>query len=193
MYRRIILLVTALFAGNVASNAASAAEINVQLGSDTARFMYLTEAFGQDFGRLELEAGFLYHENNDTLFNVGLLVRGESVSVPLIVSIGGRVYYSNISTNTGTYNVAAIAIGGDLLLTPESWGGFGIGGFFYTAPGVVSFADAEGLTEYGVYANFQITPQARMAIGYKEITAEIDSQPDYEFDKAAYFGLNISF
>jgi len=57
MYPRIILLVSALFASNVSS----AAEFNVQLGSDTARFMYLKEAFGQDFGRLELEAGFLYN------------------------------------------------------------------------------------------------------------------------------------
>lgn len=185
MYPRIILLVTALFA----SNAASAAEFNLQLGSDTARFMYLTEAFGQDFGRLELEAGFLYNENDDSLFNAGLLVRGESVSVPLIVSIGARAYVAKI----GTYDVAAIAIGGDLLLSPDSWGGFGLGGFFYLAPGVVAFNDAEGLTEFGVYANFQVTPQARMAIGYKEITAELNNSADYEIDKGAYFGLNISF
>lgn len=189
MYQRIILLVTALFAGN----AVSASELNVQLGSDTARFMYLTEAFGQDFGRLELEAGFLYDENDDVLVNAGLLVRGESVSVPLIVSIGGRAYYSQVTTTTGEYDVGAITIGGDLLLSPESWGGFGLGGFFYTAPGVVSFGDADGLTEFGVYANFQITPQARMAVGYKEITASIENQPDHEIDKGAYFGLNISF
>ena len=189
MYRRIILLVTALFASNVAS----AAEFNIQLGSDTARFMYLTEAFGQDFGRLELEAGFLYHENGDSLVNAGLLVRGESVSVPLIVSIGGRAYYSQVTTPTGDYDIGAITIGGDLLLSPESWGGFGLGGFFYTAPGVVAFGDADGLTELGVYANFQVTPQARMAIGYKEITASIENAGDYEIDKGAYFGLNLSF
>ena len=185
MYPRILVLVTALFASNVAS----AAEFNLQLGSDTARFMYLTEAFGQDFGRLELEAGFLYNENDDSLFNAGLLVRGESVSVPLIVSIGARAYVAEV----GIYDVGAIAIGGDLLLSPDSWGGFGLGGFFYLAPGGVAFGDTEGLTEYGVYANFQVTPQARMAVGYKEINVEITNASDVELDKGAYFGLTISF
>lgn len=185
MYPRIILLVTALFMSNVAS----AEEFNIQLGSDTARFMYLTEAFGQDFGRLELEAGFLYNENGDKLFNAGLLVRGESVSVPMIVSIGARAYVAEVAT----YEVAALAIGGDLLFSPESWGGFGAGLFFYKAPGVVAFSDAEDLTEYGAYVNFQITPQARMGFGYKEITASIQNLGDHTIDKGGYFGITISF
>jgi len=71
MTPRIILLATALLMNSVAS----AEEINIQFGSDTARFMYLTEAFGQDFGRLELEAGYLYNQNGNSLVNLGLLIR----------------------------------------------------------------------------------------------------------------------
>ncbi len=185
MYSRIILLVTALLMNSVVF----AEEINLQLGSKTARFMYLTEAFGQDFGRLELEAGFLYNENGDSLLNVGLLVRGESVSVPLIVAIGARAYYAKVDI----YNVGAIAIGGDLLLSPETWGGLGAGVYYYTAPGVVSFSDADGLSEYGVYVNFQITPQARIAVGYQEIDTSIKNASTIVIDKGAYFGLNLNF
>jgi len=185
MYPRIILLISALFMSSVAS----AEEVNIRLGSDAARFMYLTEAFGQDFGRLELEAGFLYSQNDSSLANVGLLVRGESVSVPLIVAIGGRAYYGEVVDTT----VGALAIGGDFLLQPESWGGFGAGFSFYTAPGVVAFGDADGLTEYGAYVSFQITPQARMALGYQKITASIVNAPDVIFDEGAYFELNLSF
>ena len=185
MYPRILLLVSALFM----SNLTTAEEINIQLSNDTARFMYLTEAFGQDFGRLELEAGFLYNQNGDTLLNAGLLVRGESVSVPLIVSVGARAYYASLSQ----YTVSAIAIGGDLLLSPESWGGLGLGAFFYTAPGVVSFGDADGLTEYGIYVNFQITPQARISGGFQQIDSSIRNASTVIIDKGAYFGLNLSF
>lgn len=185
MTPRIILLLTAL----LMSSTASAEEVNIQLSSDTARFMYLTEAFGQDFGRLELEVGFLYNENDNSLINAGLLVRGESVSVPLIVSLGARAYYADL----GPYTVGALAIGGDLLLSPESWGGFGLGGFYFTAPGVVSFIDATDLTEYGAYINFQITPQARLALGYKNIEASIENAADIEIDDGAYFSLNLSF
>lgn len=185
MHPRILLLALTLL---LSSNAHSE-DINIQLSSDTARFMYITEAFGQDFGRLELEAGFLYHDNSDTLVNLGLLVRGESVSVPMIVSIGARAYYSTIST----YDAAAIAIGGDLLLAPESWGGLGLGVNYYTAPGVVAFGDADDLTEYGAYINYQITPQANIAIGYKQIDISIVNVGDLEFDKGSYFGLNLTF
>ena len=185
MYSRIILLATALFM----SSAASAEEVNIQLGSDTARFMYLTEAFGQDFGRLELEAGFLYNQNSDALANVGLLVRGEGVSVPLIVAIGARAYYATLDP----YNIGAIAIGADLLLVPESWGGLGAGVYYYTAPGVVAFGDADGLSEYGAYVSFQITPQSRIAVGYQQIDASIENAADITFDKGAYFALNLNF
>jgi len=185
MYPRIILLAIALFM----SNAASAEEVNIQLGSETARFMYLTEAFGQDFGRLELEAGFLYNENGDSLVNVGLLVRGESVSVPLIVAIGARAYLAKMDP----YDIGGIAIGGDLLLAPESWGGFGTGLYYYTAPGVVAFGDAEGITEYGAYVNFQITPQARIALGYQLIETEVENIGDLTFDKGAYFSVNLNY
>ena len=185
MTPRIILLVTAL----LMSSTAPAEEFNIQLSNDTARFMYLTEAFGQDFGRLELEVGFLYNENDTSLVNVGLLVRGESVSVPLIVSLGARLYFADLPP----YSVGALAIGGDLLLSPESWGGFGIGGFYFHAPGVVTFLDATDLTEYGAYINFQVTPQARMALGYKYIETSIENVGDIEIDDGAYFALNLSF
>ena len=185
MYRRIILLAIAL----LMSKTAFAEDINIQLASDSARFMYITEAFGQDFGRLELEAGFLYHENGDKLLNAGLLVRGESVSVPMIVSVGARAYFGEI----GIYTIGAVAIGGDLLLAPEAWGGLGLGVYYYTAPGVVAFSDTEDLTEYGAYLNYQITPQASIAVGYKQIDVSIVNAPDAKLDKGSYFGLNISF
>ena len=185
MYLRVIVLAAAL----LMSNAASSEELNIQVGSDTARFMYLTEAFGQDFGRLELEAGLLYNEKDGSLVNVGLLVRGESVSFPMIISVGARGYFAKLNSNT----VAAVAIGGDLLFSPESWGGLGGGVYYYTAPGVLSFSDSEGLTEYGIYANFQITPQAKLAVGYQKIDFSVNNGADITFDSGAYFAINLSF
>ena len=185
MTPRIILLAAALLISSVST----AEEINVQLASDTARFTYLTEAFGQDFGRLELETSFLYNENGDNLINVGMLVRGESVSVPLIISMGARAYYADVGAST----VAALAIGGDLLLAPESWGGLGIGGFYFTAPSVVSFLDAEDFTEYGVYINFQISPQASISGGFKHIETSLLNATDIEIEDGAYFGLTLNF
>jgi len=187
MTLRTILLAAALLMGSITT--AQSEEINIQLGDDTARFMYLTEAFGQNFGRLELEMGFLYNENSDSLINVGLLVRGESVSVPLVVSMGIRAYFADLDP----YTVGALAIGGDLLLAPESWGGLGLGAFYFTAPSVVSFSDAEDLTEYGVYLSFQLSPQASIVGGFKHIEASIENVGDIDIEDGAYFGLTLSF
>lgn len=181
MHLRIVLLVTTLFM----NSAASAEEINIQLGNDSARFMYLTEVFSGS----EMEMGFLYNNNNDFLINVGLLVRGESVSMPLIVSVGARAYFADL----GPYTVSAMAIGGDLLLSPESWGGLGIGAYYYIAPDIVSFADADGLTEYSAYLSFQITPQARVMAGYQKIDVSIENVADITLDEGAYIALNLSF
>lgn len=185
MYPRAILLVLAM----IFTSASYAQGIRIQLGNQSARFTYLTEAFGQDFGRLELEAGFMYTEQDDYLVNVGLLVRGESISVPLIVAIGARAYYANVEP----YTLGAIAIGADLLLSPESWGGLGLGGYFYKAPGVVSYSDAEGLTEYGLYLSYQITPQAKIALGYQNIEADTTLVNNLEIDKSGYFAVHIEF
>lgn len=185
MTPRILLLLTALFM----SSTVSAQQFNVQLGKDTARFFYHTEAFGQDFGRLELEFGYLYSQDKDSLVNLGLLVRGESVSLPMIITIGARLYYANLDI----YEVGALAIGGDVLLSPESWGGFGIGGFYFNAPGVVSFLDATDLVEYGAYFNFQITEQARFGLGYKHIEAAIAGAANIVIDDGGYFTLTLRF
>ena len=186
MYPRIVMLSLLL----IMSSKAFSQDFEVTLGNESARFMYITEAFGQDFGRLEMEAGFLYNENDDYLGNVGLLVRGEGVSVPMIVSLGARAYFAKVQT----YSVGAIAIGGDILFNPEIWGGVGIGANYYTAPGVVAFRDAKDLVEYGIYASYQITQQAAISFGYRVIDVEIkDDVGKIEMDKGGYFGLNLNF
>lgn len=185
MYSRIMLLLITL----LMSSTVSAQEIKVQTSDNAVRFMYLTEAFGQDFGRLELELGLLYNKNSDTLFNAGILVRGEGVSIPVIVSIGVRTYSAKLEL----YDVAAIAIGGDLLLRPESWGGFGAGAYFFNSPSVITFGDASGITEYGAYVNFQLTTNASIALGYQLIEAEVVNVGDLPIVDGGYFGLNIEF
>ena len=186
MFPRLLLLSIILSISHIAS----AEDVDITLGNKSARFMYITEAFGQDFGRLEMEAGVLYTEDKDYLANLGLLVRGESVSVPMIVSLGARAYAIKLKN----YSVGAIAIGGDLLFSPEIWGGLGIGANYYYAPGVISFKDAQGLNEYGAYLSYQITQQAKVSFGYRVIDVEIKNDVgSIKLDKGGYFGLNLSF
>ena len=178
-----------------ASGAVLADSLMAQLSSDSARFRYQIAGLGQSFGNLETEVGFLYTDkdtgDNNYLADIGVLVRGESVEAPIIVSIGGRVYVGKVAD----YNVYAVGLGGDATLLPESWGGFGIGAFFIIAPGVVSFGDSDGITEYGVTMNFDVSPQATVVLGYQKVEVDIETNNvgDVEIDKGAFFGVNIKF
>ena len=189
--RIIQIVILALF-----SSTASADAIKAYLGDEVARFSYATDSFGQQFGRLETEFGVMFTDrdeavrDDDFLTHLGLQVRGESLDFPLIVSVGGRAYYGEAAE----YDVSAIGIGGDLLLLPESWGGFGLGAFFYHAPKVVTFQDAENFTEWGLFASFQITPQASVVAGVQNIEAEIENGVgDVEFEDGGFFGIDIRF
>lgn len=186
MYPRVVLLAITLLMSSVASSE----EFDILLGNESARFMYTTEAFGQDFGRLETEAGFLYTEGGNYLINAGLLVRGEGLTIPMIISIGARAYFAKLTQ----YDIGAIAIGIELFLTPDSWEGVGVGINYHTAPGVVAFLDAEDLTEFGFYINYQLTQQAKVSLGYRTIDVKIaNNVGKVILDDGGYFGLNIEF
>jgi len=175
----------------------SAQGLAVQINNDSARFTYSTEAWGQQYGQLDLEGGFLYTQSDDYMFNIGLMVRNDSLDSPIIVSIGTRMYYARVTgpapalTN---YSVAAVTIGVDALVIPDNLGGVGFGAHYFTGPSVVSFGDAEGFTEYGVRVTYQITPQANIYLGYQDIETKIKNQGiDVTISRGSLFGLDLRF
>jgi hypothetical protein len=166
-----------------------AQSIGVQLSDDVARFFYSTEIMGQRFGGLELETGLLYTDDSDHMLSVGAMVRGESVDMPIIVGVGGRLYYADIDP----YTLGALAIGGDILISPASWKGFGIGASIFHAPSVTAFSDAEDFTEYNFTLNYQITAQANIYIGKQVIEADIDGIGDVELEDDTFVGIDMRF
>jgi len=176
---------------------ASAQGLAIQINNDSARFTYSTEAWGQQYGQLDLEGGFLYTQNNDYMFNLGLMVRNDSLDTPIVVSIGSRLYYARVTGPAPaltTYSVAAVTIGIDALIIPDNLGGVGFGAHYFTGPSVVSFGDAEGFTEYGVRVSYQITPQANVYLGYQNIETKIKNQGiDVTVSKGTLFGIDMRF
>ncbi len=193
--KRFFGLLLAMFGGLAAAPVAQADSMMAQLSSDSARFRYTTTGLGQSFGNLETSFGFLYTDNsgekNSYLADVGSFVRGESVEAPIIVSIGGRLYAGKAKD----YTVYAVGLGGDALLLPDSWGGFGLGAFFIIAPGVVSFGDSDGLMEYGATMHFEVSPQASVLLGYQKIETDIKNAPvdKVTIDDGVFFAVHVTF
>lgn len=170
-------------------------DLEFQLSDDMARIMYTSSAIGENYGRLELEGGFLYADDDkrpssDYLLHFGTQVRGESVDAPIIVAVGARLYYGEAAQ----YDIGGLGLGGDILLMPESWKGLGIGAFLYVVPSVVAFQDSDGMNEYGVTLNYQITSQALITVGYQNIETDIKNvSSTYTIDDGAYLGIGLSF
>jgi len=100
------------------------------------------------------------------------------------------VYYTNINNN----DAALIALGGDLLLSPESWAGFGIGTSYYTAPSVTTFSDADTFTEYSISMSYQMTPQAIIYFGYQRVSIQLKTEANKrDLEKGSFLGIRIDF
>ena len=165
--------------------------IRASLGEDSVRFIYVTEAWGQEIGSLDVEAGVLTTgTDNISLLHLGILVQHESQNAALKLSVGGRGYYTTINNK----NAALLALGGDLLLSPDNWSGFGIGLSYYTAPTVTTFSDADAFTEYSVSVGYQMTPQANIYFGYQKVTIKMVSETsDRNIEKGSFLGIRIDF
>lgn len=160
------------------------------LGEDSARFIYVTEAWGQEIGSLDVEAGVLVNGSDNTLLHLGALVQHQNIDRSINLSVGARVYYTNIENKDATL----IALGGDLLLSPENWSGMGIGVSYYTAPSVTTFSDAEGFTEYSVSVHYQITPQANLYFGYQKVTIELRGNiGERDLEEGSFLGIKLDF
>ncbi len=191
MARKLALVFTAL---GLLAGPARADILNIQLGGDYARIRYVNETLAQSVGRMELDMGYLYSTRNTTsdyLLHVGAQVRGESLDAPIIVSVGMRLYYGQAADST----VGGFGIGAGAEMMPESWNGFGFGVYGYFVPQVVSFADADGLSELGATFNFQITEQAMVQVGIQRVAVDVsrNNLGSYTVDDGIYIGLNMLF
>jgi len=175
---------------------AHADTLNIQLSNESARFMYASEVFGGQFGPTDLEVGGYFNEDDDSLLHLGLLVRNDSLDNPLVISIGARVYYGDVGNappNPTPTDAAVIALGGELLYIPDNLGGLGLGAYYFVAPSVVSFMDADGFTELGLYVDYAITEQASVYVGYRNIEVKLDTGLDIEVDSSLIYGLVLRF
>lgn len=176
-------------------NTARADMFNIQLSSESGRFIYATEVFGGQYGPVDMELGLYFNEDDDTVGHVGMLVRNDTLDNPLVISVGARLYYGDVGNSPTQLksDVGAMAIGGELLFIPDNLGGLGFGFHYYVAPSIVSFFDADGFTEYGVRLDYALTQQASVYIGYQKIEADLDNGTKLEIDSSGFFGIGLRF
>ena len=177
------------------AHSAFADMFNIQLSNDSGRFTYATEVFGGQYGPVDLETSLYFNQDNDKMADVGLMVRNDTLDNPLVISIGSRVYYGDVGNGEGQTHAtfAAIAIGGELLFIPGNLGGLGLGVYYFIAPSVVTFMDADNFSEYGIRMTYGITKQADVAVGYQKIKTNLNDGTTLDIDSSVFFGITLRF
>jgi len=176
-------------AASIASTA-TAQEIDLTLSDNSAMFRYIHHT-NSSYGHSEIDAGFLYTDSNDFLMMLGVLAEGEAGagSPGLNAGIGVKGF----SANTNSYDLIAIAIGGELKYSPPSLSRLGIRGQIYHAPGIVSFVDADDFTYSAISVEYEILQQATVYLGYRSVKSGLQGQGNTTIDDDSHVGLRLVF
>ena len=199
MLRKALITIAALLP---ASNVFSAG-LDLKLSSETAEVTFLTQNATFGYGGADIGIGLLINENDDFLVNGAIVVSGSGTGDvrALHFGVGGKVYAGRLdfqSLNPGNPSQenpsgGAIAVGGNLRYVFPSSTPIAVLIEGFWAPSVTSFSDFDGLVEYRVALELEVTPSARAYVGYRKLEVELDTGLKYDVDDNAHIGVRFAF
>ncbi len=175
----------------LASSAAVADSVDLNLHDDALRFTYANELSSRLQGTM-FDVGILHHEINDDMFHLGFYVSGANWSEQgsFDVKVGGRAVMVDTDSNSNI-DLSAIGLGGSVRFSPAPR--LGIGGEFYYAPDIIAFEDAESYFEGSVKLDYQLLPQAFVYVGYRRVEFDVKGFGTAELDDDVHVGMTLTF
>ena len=109
--------------------------------------------------------------------------------------MGAKAYIGVLDGPDGTLDIdgSAIAIGARIRYVFSGSTPIAVLAEGYFAPEVTSIAEFDGLVEYRLALELEITPSARAYIGYRNLEVTFNERTDYEVDDAAHVGVRFEF
>lgn len=181
----------------VAVNTVQARGLDISIGNEAAQITYMYESYGQiGIGGTDLGVGMFFNENDDVIFNGGLLVTGNSLgeSRALQAGVGVKGFAGKLDVESDQDTVAAVGIGGKLAYIFPSRTPLALSLEAYIAPEVTAFSDNERVAEANVRFEVEIAPTTRFFVGYRSLEVEFEDIPgEYEIDDSSHLGIRFSF
>jgi len=193
MLRKALIATTLIFP----FNSALAGAIDFRVGSDVAELTFMTQTASFGYGGADIGFGALINDENDFIANASILVSGSSTGdvKALHFGVGAKAYAGMIDGPNDNLDIegGAIAIGGQVRYVFPGNTPLAVLAEAYYAPEVTNIADFDGLVEYRVALELEVTPSARAYIGYRNLEVEISREVDYEVDDEAHVGVRFEF
>ncbi|MBL4712020.1 MAG: hypothetical protein JKX75_05920 [Gammaproteobacteria bacterium] len=193
MLRKALLLTTL----TLPFNNAIAGALDFRVGSDMAELSYLTQTASFGYGGADIGFGALINDDNDVIANGTILVSGSSTGdvKALHFGVGAKVYVGLLEGPNSDLDVdgAAVAIGGRIRYVFPGNAPLAVLGEAYYAPEVTNIADFDGLFEYRVALEYEVTPSARAYIGYRKLEVTFNDNVEIDVDDEAHIGVRFEF
>jgi hypothetical protein len=174
-----------------------AGAIDFRVARDMAELTYLTQTSSFGYGGADIGFGALINQYNDVVANGSILVSGSSTGdvKGLHFGVGAKAYAGTLNGESDNVNIdgGAVAIGGHLRYVFPSSTPVAILGEVFYAPEVTSISEFDGLREYRVDLELEVTPSARAYVGYRKLEVTYNSSIDYDVDDEAHIGVRFEF
>ncbi len=167
--------------------------IDFRLSNNSAELTFLTQSATFGYGGADIGYSAFINENDDLIGTASVLVSGSSRGDvrALHFGVGAKLYVGALET-PGTDKGAALAIGGQVRYVFPASTPLAILGEAFFAPSVVSVADFEGMREFRLALELEVTPSARAYVGYRFMEVDINGF-DHELDDEFNAGVRFSF
>lgn len=138
-----------------------------------------------------LTAGLLYNDQN------GYAVSGSFNAVDAGGGrpdmVGGLGFKAFIYRHLDADPAVSLAVGGFVRYNPDTWNGMGVDGIFYFSPDVLSFNKTGFFYESAVRLTYKVMPQARVFIGYQDVSVDYDDIGSRAIDKGFNIGFRVNY
>ncbi|WP_044617699.1 YfaZ family outer membrane protein [Gynuella sunshinyii] len=138
---------------------------------------------------MHLTAGMLYQEEDGYALSAGF--NAVDVSNPDSDLIGGLGIKGFVYDSHET--AFSAAVGGFVRYSPDFLNGLGFEGLLYYSPDVISFNDTRSFYELVARVTYKVMPQARLFIGYQDVTADYKEVGEKPIDRAFTIGFRINY
>jgi hypothetical protein len=174
---------------------AQAGALDLKLNSKMAELVFLTENATFGYGGADIGMGLLSNENNDLFVNGSILVSGSGTGDvrALHYGVGGKVYAGRLKLQPENLEGGGVAIGAMVRYVFPASTPLALLAEGYYAPAVTSFSDFDGIREFRVAVELEVTPSARAYIGYRKLRTVLDSGAKYDVDEKAHVGVRFAF
>jgi len=177
--------------------AAHADEAELYVADDAIQGRYATGAdlIGLSTGNLAAEV--FTNEEDDLLGTLGLEFSGAPAGIsPLVFTAGPKLYVATLDFLDDSF--ATVALGGKASYeisshVPQMQIPTYVSGQLYYAPKILSFGEADHLTDFIIRLEAEFVPSLTGFFGYRLLQADLEDSGDYELDDDIHLGLRFNF